>query len=514
MSTLTYTKLPHPLRDGELLYHETEAFLNGLEDAAHGAPLRRAARGATAPPEEADVRGLESRLRRAAASRSRGAFGRAIWWFLLGPALALLWVNFAPAIALLFFWLPPLAELIATLGGVAGGPVLAAAVGLVPLIWAWRRSGRHWAESRRWSRLARLAGARRLNGVALERTADPAVAAFAAVGATPVARLRDRAAHLTENGADAAAELAQTAREVYQLAQRHGLPEVAGAYHALYTRFDAAERRLTEIERAGGVLAERKMVAESKRVRRQVGATLAAFSPTGPVRSRLLVPLGALLAGLAVLALTLIITGTYFVNPGEAVIVDPLGSRLARLGALVGMAEGDGAAAQVVRTEGFHLGWPRPLVDRHSVTLQEQSLRLQAAFRQTGPDRYDVLQVEMRFRIADPNRWAQLDRDGTGVDALAGRLSGFLETVIQQQRQEARRLVAQQNPALANDPQQIGEQADALVESRLNDTVRDFVAALSDSTAARDSGVQISREVQSRLVKGVPGALAGVTESE
>ena len=135
----------------------------------------------------------------------------------------------------------------------------------------------------------------------------------------------------------------------------------------------------------------------------------------------------------------------------------------------------------MVRTEGFHLGWPRPLVDRHSVTLQEQRLRLQAAFRQTGPDRYDVLQVEMRFRIADPNRWAQLDRDGTGVDALGGRLSGFLETVVQQQQQEARRYLAQQNPALANDPQQLGAQADALVKSRLNDTVRDFVAALSDS---------------------------------
>ena len=67
------------------------------------------------------MRGLEGRLRGAAASRSRGAFARAIWWFLLGPTLALLWINFAPAIALLFAWIPPLSELIATLGGVTGG---------------------------------------------------------------------------------------------------------------------------------------------------------------------------------------------------------------------------------------------------------------------------------------------------------------------------------------------------------------------------------------------------------
>src|SRR5215204_2646920 len=112
MSTLTYAKLPNPMRDGDLLYHETDAFLNALEDAAHGAPLRRSTLGAEAPPEEAEVRGLEGRLRRAAASRSRGAFARAIWWFLLGPTLALLWINFAPAIALLFAWIPPLSELI------------------------------------------------------------------------------------------------------------------------------------------------------------------------------------------------------------------------------------------------------------------------------------------------------------------------------------------------------------------------------------------------------------------
>ena len=75
MSTLTYTKLPNPMREGDLLYHETDAFLNALEDAGHGAPLRRSALGAEAPPEEAEVRGLEGRLRRAAASRSRGAPG-------------------------------------------------------------------------------------------------------------------------------------------------------------------------------------------------------------------------------------------------------------------------------------------------------------------------------------------------------------------------------------------------------------------------------------------------------
>jgi regulator of protease activity HflC (stomatin/prohibitin superfamily) len=256
------------------------------------------------------------------------------------------------------------------------------------------------------------------------------------------------------------------------------------------------------------------MEGESRQARRQAGAALAAFSPTGPVRSRLLAPLAGLLGGLVVLALTLFVTGTYFVSPGEAVIVDPLGARLARLAGALGLAsQGAQPPPEVVRTEGFHLGWPLPLVDRHAVTLQEQRLRLRATFRQTGPDLYDVLEVQMRFRISDPNRWAQIDRDGSGTDALGVRLSGLLQTVLQQQRQEARRFVAAQNPALANDPNQVGAQADALVEQRLPDTVRDFVGALSDSSAARDAGVQISKDAQSGLVRGVSGAEAGAPSS-
>ena len=148
------------------------------------------------------------------------------------------------------------------------------------------------------------------------------------------------------------------------------------------------------------------------------------------------------------------------------------------------MAPPDAAGLpEVVRTEGFHLGLPRPLTERHSVSLQEQRLPLRAALRQTGPNRFDVLEVEMRFRIGDPNRWAQIDRDGTGADALGARLSVFLQTVLQQQRQEARRAVVQQNPSLASNSTQLDAQADALVESRLRDTVREFMGALSESRA-------------------------------
>ncbi len=513
MTPVTYYKLPHPLRDGELLFYDADAVSRALDDARRGAPLARVALGAQSPPEEAEVRGLEGRLGRGLRARSRAAWGRALWWILLGPALSLLWINFAPAIALIFSPLPPLEALVASLGAVAGGTLLATAVALVPLVWAWRRAGRPLDEARRWGRLARLAAGRRFAAAPLRRTADAELQAFAAASAGLVTKLRDQASQLPERGADGAAEMAQLAREAYRLAQRHRLAGVAGTYHDIYAGFSAAEQRLARLDRAGGVLAERKVAGEGQRVRRQAAGALAAFSPSGPVRSRLLAPLGGLLAGLAALAGTLLLTGMFIVLPGQAVIVDPPAARLARLVPGAGEETGEGAR-QVVRTEGFHWSWPRPFVERHAVTLGEQRVRLRAIFRQNGPNSFDVLFVEMRFRINNVERWAQLDRDGTGAAAFGERLSTVLQELLQQQRQEARQALRQQNPGLADDPAQLGARADQLVEQRLEEIVRAFVAALSESGATRDAGVQVSQEHQSRLIRGLPAALAGATPGE
>ncbi|MGH2350082.1 MAG: hypothetical protein ACRDI2_18375 [Chloroflexota bacterium] len=514
MTTLRYRKLPHPLRDADLLYYDADQAHQTLEDVRRGAPLSRLALGQDTAPEEAEVRGFETRLRRGFRGRARAAWGWALWWGLLGPALSLLWVNFAVVVAALFAWLPPLAVLIATLGAVAGGPVLAVVVGLVPLIWAWRRAWRHVGEARRWGRLARVVGGRRFRSAPLRREADPGLATFATANAPLLAKLRAQAPNLTERGADGAAEVAQLAHEAYRLAVRHRLPGVAAAYHAIYARFDAAERQMARLEHAGGVLAERKVSGAAQRARREAATRLAVFAPAGRVSTRVLAPFAGLLAGIAALGASFLLAGYHFVQPGQAVIVDTPGARLARLGATFGLPTADGAAPDVVRMEGSHLGWPRPFAERHSVALGEQRVRLQAIFRQTGPDQYDVLLVELRFRISDLERWAQLDRDGDGVDALAAQLSAVLQNVLQQQRQEARAAIRQQNPGLADNPPQLAAQADQLVEARLEDIVRAFIGELSSAGAMSDAGVQISRQYQSTLVRGVPGALAGAASAE
>jgi hypothetical protein len=520
MSGLTYYKVPHPLREGELILYDPDDVRQALEDARRGAPLVREARGAGSPPDEAEVRAVEARLRRWLNERSRVAWGRALWWASLGPALSLLWINFAEAVALLFAWLPPLAVLIATLGAVTGGPLLATLVALLPLIWAWRRAWRHVGEGRAWGRLARLAGGRRFRTAPLQRVGDQPLEAFTSQGAPLVAALRSAAGQLGERGADGAAEVARLMRELYQLAARHGLAGAAGVYHGIYRRFDAAERRVASAERAGGVLAERRVAKELTRARQEVGRGLARHLAQGraPFRLTSLAPLAGLLGGLLTLVLVLWLTGVYFVEPGQAVIVDPPGARLARLPALFGLRgagqEGQGGAGgsgpvEVVRSEGYHWGWPRPFSDRHAISLGEQRARLRAILRQTGPDRYDVVLVEVRFRISDVDRWARLDRDGNGVAILSARLSDVLQRVLVQQQQEAAQALRQQNPALADDPAQLAARASQLVEGRLEEIVRAFAGALSESGATAEAGVQLSREVQSTLVRGVPGELAG-----
>jgi hypothetical protein len=511
-----YVRLPHPIGEGNLLFFDPARLVETAVPRQR-APVARRALGALEAPPEDEVRTLERRLRRLFAGRARVSTGWALWWLLLGPALAVLWINAAPLVAVLFGWLPPLAALIATLGGVAGGPVLAAIVALVPLAWAWRRALGYARAARRWNRLAAVVRGRRYRDAPLASAADPGLAAVADETAPALRRLHEVVPTLAETGADGAAEAAELCRAVYRTAVRHGFTAVAAAYHALYVQLSLAEQRLGLTERKGGVLAERKTRAEAARTRRALSARLGLFSPRGGVSGRYFAPLLGVAAGAAALGLTFLACGTFLVPPDEAIVVDPPQSHVPRLlravvGA-IGFPTGHDEATPVetVRTTGLHLGWPRPFAARHAVTLEDQTTVLQARFRESDvrPDSFDVVQVQIHFRIADLDRWAPHDRDASGVDQLTANLSAVLERLIQDQRRAARQEVVQQTPALANDPDEAGRRADALVETRLESLVRAYVQALGQVPAVQDAGVQVSSEFQSRLVRGIPAALAG-----
>jgi hypothetical protein len=116
--------------------------------------------------------------------------------------------------------------------------------------------------------------------------------------------------------------------------------------------------------------------------------------------------------------------------------------------------------------------------------------------------------IEIRFRVSDVPRWAQVDTNGDGVDTVSAEFSSVLQDVLQRARQDARQVVVQQNPSLANDPQQLAVRADQLVESRMDDLVNAFVGALGNTDAARQAGIQISNQSRWQIVHGIPGDVA------
>lgn len=520
-ATIAYHKVPHPFRQCDVLLYDAAATYAALEAASRGSPLSRLAAGPAEAPDEREVLNAERSLRRQLLGRSRVARGRSLWWWFAGPALALLWVNSAETVAVLFWWLPPVASLVGSLGAVSGGALLATLVALAPLLWAWRRAARHAQRARHWGRLARFIGRRRYRESPLHRAAEGRLAAFVEASTPIVTQLRAEFPRLPERGADGAGEAAQLARTLYRLAVRHGLAGPADVYHALYACFSAAEQSLTRLERTeSGVFGERRAAAHARRISRQASAELAPYTLSGRVPAYVVAPAGGLLAGLAAIVGVLLVTGAFWVEPDQAVIVDPPPARLARLASALGTETAGGGlgsggdTVEVVRSPGLHWDWPLPFSARHAVTLGEQRVRLRAVFRQTGPDSLDVVVVQLRFRITDVDRWALHDRTGGGVARLAAELSSVLQNGLQQQRSEARQALAQQNPSLADDQRQLAARADQLVETRLDDLVRSFVRAMSTAGATRDEGIQVTQSDGWRLLRGEPASVVVDSLSE
>lgn len=506
---VVFVKVADPLRAGDALVYDLDDVERALDAAARGGEIRRRAVGGDAAPTEAEVRAVEARLSRMFTRRARGSLARAVWWAFLGPAISLLWINSAGTLAYLFFWIGPVAAFVATLGGITGGIALAAVIGAAPALWAWRRAWRHWREARRSFRFARLLSGRRYRQSPFSAYASPALASFNRDSSDAVVQIRKHLESLPERGADGANEAALYARTWHRQATVAGVPAVAGAAHALYVRLGVAEQAMARVESAGsGILSERKVAGEARRARREIAARLAPYCSVGKVTTRAMAPFGAFVAGSLVLALVVFITGIYWVEPDQAAIIDTPQSRAIRLvdqiGRGLGMIRADAPvspqtwAPETVRDIGFHWGPPRPFVSRHAVFLGTQRVFLRARFVQTGPNEYEGIVVMMTFRIADLNRWALYDEEGSGLQRLSVELSAFFQqSVVDQARRNARDVLARQNSALANDPERLGMAADQLVRERMDDLARAFlnsVTSTEGSAITRQAGVQLSRD--------------------
>ena len=502
---LTMRQMPNPTGVGELLLYSPVGVEEALDHVSRGAVVERAALGAAMAPEEQSVRAAERELRRWVTARARRALGTALLWLLVGPAISLVWLNAAPLLGAVFFWAPPVAIFIATLGGVSGGWLLVALVALAPAFWSWARAWRALRHARHWRRLARAAGSRRLRESPLRRETDPALSIFLDTCGDQIVRMRSLIQVLTEKGSDAAGEAADLARHISMEAARSGLADVAEAYHTLYARLGAGEKSLTRLERVdGGLFAERRATQAARRLRTEVRRQFLPFRPGHRVPGSVGAPMAGLGLGVLAIALAALVTGVYWVPDDGAVIVDTASSRAERALAAFGVGSAPAPQSEVARNPGIHWTWPYPLTSRHAISLEPQRLLLRSRFRQSSADTIDVVDVEISFRIMDVDRWAQQDLDGGGNARLAAQLSQALEAFLQRSRQEARQAVATQTPSLANDAAQIAARADQLVESRLEEVTRVAVSALSGTDAVRNAGVQLGSDHRFRIARNVP----------
>jgi regulator of protease activity HflC (stomatin/prohibitin superfamily) len=229
-----------------------------------------------------------------------------------------------------------------------------------------------------------------------------------------------------------------------------------------------------------------------------------ARAPTSP-----LAPAGGLLGGAAALALALLFSGAYFVEPGQAVIIDPPAARAARLAGALGLQGFDAAAgaAEVERTAGYHWTWPAPFAGRHAVALGTQRVRLRAIIRYPGQEPDVGLLVELRFQIVDPERWAQFDR-GDGVERLSAELSSELQLFVVGSCRRARQALEQQDPSLASNPVQLLLRTAGFIEANVQDLARAFVARLGSADPVREAGIEVEREAAAGVVRGVSTPLA------
>ena len=499
---MIFRRAPVPIGDGAFYLYRAHEVEESLRALAGGAPIERAILVPDALPDEKDVRAIERQLRATYTGRARRALGWGLWWLFAAPALGLAVCTLLPIAALFFFWLPPLGTALVTLGASAGGIVLGAAVTLGPLVWGWRRAARALGTARRWRGLARTAQ-RRLRTVPLRQEQEPALAAFTGEAEPTLVRLREALGVLAERGAEGAGDGAFQARQLAQLAARHGLPETADTYQALYERLSIAEQRVGGGDSGGSVLAERRSRGEAAKAQRAARALFGPFRIGHRPPASPLAPFVGAGAGLLAFAVTLALTGVYLVPDGSALLLEGIGARTARL---VGRAGEAPRPTTVIR--GPASGWapPVPLTGRRSLSLEPRSISIFSRLRPAGDDAYDIVEVRISYQITDVERWAALDADDDGERQLALVLSQRLDEFIGERRQAAAQQVAMENPSLTSNPEAIFARADQALAQQLDALIRVFVTQGAPQLT-QGAGVQVSPEYQFQPRQAVDAAV-------
>ena len=515
-ATLEFYIVPHPLRAGELAVVDRRAATEALEAARHGVPLRRVAYVPRRDPSEdsqpdqgndleATLRHAEQRLVRHLLGQRRRLAARGWLWLLVGVALTLIWVNVAIVVGGIVafggsFVLPGIAGIvgavIGTLGSEPGGPVLAAAVGLLPAVWGLRRAKPHRAEARRHGHLARLLRSQQGKGDALEVQHHPSLQDFLAAGQEQIARLRRQLDRLPGEPLPATATLADDSQAIVRLAHHYGLKALAAPFREIARLSEALERRLGELERRGGALDERRSSRAVSRTRKLLQQALDPYAlGSQPTDHRAALALAVTLGGLA-LVLGYVLAGGYWVFPQQAIVIDSPLDRLERLGRSLGLGflpAQPTQRPQVVQQAGPHLSWPRPFGARQTVSLAPQSLIVRAIVRPIAPPRYEFVAVLVQYRIIDPARWALVSRESNIEETLNAGLSQGLQEYMTLQLQAVEASLLQQNPQLQDESTRLQQATYQVVRENMRPILGNFFAEEVDPEAlAENIGIELA----------------------
>lgn len=522
-AVLELYQLPHPLGSGEILTGDPYA-LDELRAALTArAPLHRQLVG-PAPPE--DVAGLlrreQQRFARVLRARARVYLARALLWPWLGLTLSLLLLNGAATLGEWLAQVPLLGSvagpIVGTLGFVVGGPLLAFLVALLPFLWTlWRALGNLAAARALYRRAGTLTSRRLLAAAAaaitpadyedFRRAAEPLVQEFAA------------AAGAVASNPAAVLDARDQARALYRLAVRYGLRGAVDFYYELSAALDELARR------SGAVALPGEQVAAARVVRALLRLALAPFRLAArPLRTdgvldavalrrgrlavgvydlaarpagRRLLPPAAFFSGAVIFGLAFLLLGLYQTGRDEVVVRVPLGQA-----AVPREVTALGAGEQVVREPGLHWGLPAPFEQRIHVPLERLRGEFTIPFRRISENVGLVIVVDAELRVVQQETWIAyfVRARGDPFARLNERVASAVQQTIQSRRSDLEQALLRDNPALANNRQELRDQVDARLADHLAEMIAEAFDQLNSSGLARDTGAALGENFTYRLV--------------
>lgn len=522
-AVLELYQLPHPLGSGDIVAGDPYA-LDELQAAlAARAPLLRQLVG-PAPPDDAAalLRREQQRFARALRARARVYLARALLWPWLGLTLSLLLLNGASTLGEWLANVPLLGGLagpvVGTLGFVVGGPLLALLVALLPFLWTlWRALGNVAAARALYRRAGTLTSRRLLAAPAaaitpsryedFRREAELLVQEFAAAAG---AAARDPAALL---------DARDRARALYRLAVRYGLRGAVDFYYELYAALDDLAQR------SGTAALPGEQPAAARVVRTLVGMALAPLRlATRPLRTdgaldiealrrgrlavgvydlaarpagRRLLPPAAFLSGAVIFGLAFLLLGLYQTGRDEVVVRVPLGQA-----AVPRDVTALRAGEQVVREPGLHWGLPAPFEQRIRVPLDRLRGEFTIPFRRIDESTGLVIVVDAELQVVQQETWIAYFARARGDPfvRLNERVASAVQQTIQARRSDLEQALLRENPALANNRQELRDQIDLRLADHLAELIAEAFDQLNAGGLARETGAELVENFTYRLV--------------